>query len=285
MSARLWAIAIALLMPPAVAAGSDEAPTLDEAQRMAILDEAQQSYEQGVALLRNEPLRAREHFRTAADRFELLVADGVDNGRLFYNLGNAYLQADELGLAIVNYRRAQSLIPGDARLKSNLSYARSLARSRIAPSGDRALLDALLIWHRQTSTRARFIAFIACYSLFWAVVLLRQFHRRPGWKYPGAALLAVGALLGVSVGLDMFGPGAADDGVIVADDVVVRKGNGAGFAPQFEEPLHQGVEFTRLEDRAGWLRIRLPDASEGWIREDQSAMIRPAPATGPQRPA
>ncbi len=52
-------------------------------------------------------------FRLAAQRFDSIIASGVVNGRLEFNSGNCYLQAGDLGNAILHYRRAQRLIPGD----------------------------------------------------------------------------------------------------------------------------------------------------------------------------
>ena len=37
----------------------------------------------------------------------------VYSGRLFYNLGNAYFKAGELGRTVLNYNRAQKLMPYD----------------------------------------------------------------------------------------------------------------------------------------------------------------------------
>jgi len=61
--------------------------------------------------------------------------------------------------------------------------------------------------------------------------------------------------------------------VVLVDDVIARKGNGEGFEPQFEEPLHQGVEFEVLDRRPGWFQVELADGQRGWIRTDQAALI------------
>jgi hypothetical protein len=42
---------------------------------------------------------------------------------------------------------------------------------------------------------------------------------------------------------------------------------GYAYDPAFERPLHQATEFSWLETRHGWVRARLPDDSEGWVRE------------------
>ena len=46
------------------------------------------------------------------------------------------------------------------------------------------------------------------------------------------------------------------------------------YDPAFEQPLHKAVEFSWLETRQGWVRARLPDASEGWLRESDCLQVK-----------
>lgn len=264
-----WMALFVLLCSIAAALGGELTPQ----QRRDVLLEAQQHYDRGIAVLAADPAQAKSIFRTAAERFQLVADSGVINGQLYYNLANAYLEAGDLGRAILNYRKAQRLMPGDARLQANLKYARSLCRSQIAPSGERALVQALLGWHEHTSLRARFAVFITCYVAFWIVLLWRLF--RPGGALLAAALiLGLAALIsGASTTSDVFGWGHRPAGVILSDEVTLRKGNGAGFEPQIEQPLHAGVEFDVLEERGDWLNIQLPNGISGWIEHNAVAVI------------
>ena len=99
-------------------------------QRLRILEEAQTAYAEGVDLAATDGPRAIGSFKEAARRYEQLATDGVRNGFLYYDLGNAYLQARDIGSAILWYRRAGRLVPGDPRLEHNLATARSLCRDR-----------------------------------------------------------------------------------------------------------------------------------------------------------
>ena len=54
---------------------------------------------------------------------------------------------------------------------------------------------------------------------------------------------------------------------VVIEDAVARLGPGYAYDPAFEQPLHKATEFTWMETRQGWIRVRLPDDSEGWLRE------------------
>jgi tetratricopeptide (TPR) repeat protein len=256
------------------AAATAAAPArLTDLQRATILAEAQDAYDRAVATRRTDPEAARALFRNAAERFGQLADDGVANGALHYDLANAYLQAGELGRAILHYRAAEKLSPGDSRVQHNLEHARSLVRSRIAPSGERALGRALLGWHSGTTLRSRFAVFAAAWVAFWIVLGLNLFRPRAWWKWLALTAGIVWLACGASVAVDALLAGDRLEGVVVADDVVVRMGNGEGYEPRFEEPLQQGVEFRVLEQRPNWLRIELANEKTGWIRADQAGLL------------
>ena len=52
-------------------------------------------------------------YEDAIQKFSSVADGGVSNGKLFYNLGNAYLKNGDLGLALLWYERADKLIPND----------------------------------------------------------------------------------------------------------------------------------------------------------------------------
>ena len=62
-------------------------------------------------------------------------------------------------------------------------------------------------------------------------------------------------------------------GVITTNEVVARQGDGVNYTSSFKEPLHEGTEFDLLEQRPGWLHIRLSDGSKGWITEGSAELI------------
>lgn len=266
----VFACGVALLLcTPALAAPTE----LSHEQRVQLLLEAQRAFDRGSELRRSNPQAAAEAFTEAADRFQLLVDAGVRNGRLFYNLGNASLQAGRLGRAIVNYRRAEKLLPGDGRVEANLRVARELRRNQIAAGGEQALLRALFFWHYGWTPRTRFALGLAAYVLFWLMLAARLWAPRFRWRFALLPVLAVWLALGASLAVEAWGGDSRREGVIVVDDVVARKGNGEGFDPQFEQKLHQGVEFRLREQHGDWLFIELPDGKSGWIRAREAELV------------
>jgi tetratricopeptide (TPR) repeat protein len=266
LGAILAAIALMLFAAPAAFSGQSES------ERLPLLREALADFDRGTALARSHPEDSAAAYREAAGKFEALVAGGLHNGKLYYNLGNTYLQLGEVGRAIINYRRAERLLGHDPQLVANLNYARSLTNG-VAPAGSTQVLRTVFFWHYETSWRTRYVVAIVAYVLFWAVLILRRLWRPAGTGIAAGALAALWLAAGASAAVEWRQRQTERPGVLIASEVVVRKGNGEAYEPQFEEALDEGVEFILLEERPGWLKIELPDGHTGWIRADQAALL------------
>lgn len=242
--------------------------TLDATQRTAVLAEAQAAYARGLERRDVEPEAARRDFTDAAARFALLLEEGADNGLLRYDLANARLQAGELGEAILEYRRAERLAPGDAAIRANLAWARTL-RGSDAPSGPRILADRAA---RRLRPGTWWTLLIGAWSLGWLIVAFGR--RLPAGTRRGAVALLLGTagIAGSALGWSIDADRRRPDGVLL-DEAVLRNGDGTGYRPVSEEPLPEGTEFTRLEDRGAWWRVRGADGLEGWIPSDRAALV------------
>jgi len=82
-------------------------------------------------------------YEEAAVKYEEMVASGLQNGRVYYNLGNAYFKQEKLGLAILNHERARRLMPRAEDIRTNLAYARSQIVDKIE-TPDPGLLERWL---------------------------------------------------------------------------------------------------------------------------------------------
>jgi len=239
----------------------------------AEFDRAMSDYDEALAIREADPDRARALYRASAQRLSSMVASGVTNGRLEYDLGNCYLQAGDLGLAVLHYRRAQRLAPRDPLLLDNLREARSRCVTHIEPTRRSTVLHGVFFWHFATTQAARLLTGLIAYGVFWALLALRVLLRRRWLTAAASVSLVLTLLLGGSVGMDAWCDRNAPAGVVTAMDVVVSKGPGPGHQRQFEQPLQPGVEFTLRERRAGWWRIELPDGKSGWIEASAADLV------------
>ncbi len=241
-------------------------------QQTAVLQEAQVAYDTGVSLQTADPVASKESFRRSAERFQILVNDGIENGKLWYDLGNAQLQAGEIGEAIGAYRSAQRYIPSDGRLTANLQYARSKVSNPIKSESTTSILKRLAFWHDALPTQVRLALGVILWFGCWTLVSVRLFKPIPGFKTASITLGCAALALGVSVGADIADQ-HQDHGVLTASEVIVRKGNGVNYAPMLKYPIHEGIEFDIIEQRPEWLHISLPNGSTGWIQEEDAQIV------------
>lgn len=254
---RFVFLATALLFAHAAAAADYRLQTLEKAQS-------------AFAAATNAAMYAE-----AARQFDYLVAEeGIRNGPLFYNLGNCWFMAGDVGRAILSYRRAEQFLPADPDLRHNLGAARAL-RTDLIPERERHPLAAKLLgWHFGTSARLRWWLFAACWTVFWGAMLWRL---RSEKKEPRIAA-AAGGLLSAALLASLVTEAAllrrTEPGVIVAPEVLARKGDGERYAPAFQDPLHAGTEFQRMEERKAWWQIRLADGQTCWIPAAAAERVR-----------
>ncbi len=86
------------------------AMTADEQTDLDAMAAANQLYEAG-------------HYAEAAQLYQQLTEQGIEDSTLFYNLGNAFYQQNQIVPAILSYQHAAQLAPRDADIQANLALA------------------------------------------------------------------------------------------------------------------------------------------------------------------
>jgi hypothetical protein len=237
-----------------------------DANRLA---EAEEAYNRGIALRGEDPAAARREFDRAATLLRDVIASGADNAAIHFNLGNALIQSGDRGRGIAAFLRAQRLDPRLPGLAENLAHARSDVRPRLGGMRSDGAADAVA-WWRVLSERSRFVAAAVAWLVGWGLVGVGVAGVRLGRPWPALriALLVIGLVLGATIVVDRVIDARRPLAVVIADESILRKGNGDGFDPQIAEPLGSGVEVLIREERPGWLRVRLADGTEGWLRAE-----------------
>jgi tetratricopeptide (TPR) repeat protein len=243
------------------------------AQQLVQLEQANRAFEQ--ALTSPTPEAAQDYYRQAIAGYEQLISAGIHNAKLYYNLGNAYFRLNDLGHAVLHYRRGLRLEPGNRQLQANLSYARSRRIDQIDVSGQdqHAFFPQVFFWSNELSVPTQWTLALAGYCLAWGCAFAHLVWRRASllWGLAGVAFFCL--IFASSTWLTQSQYMTRQAGVIVAEEVVVRKGNGESYTPQLPQPLHAGTEFVVLEARGSWLAIQLDNDTSGWIRRESAALL------------
>lgn len=231
----------------------------------------------------SSPAAAHSLYTEALLRFNRVVRrDGVRNGKIFYDIGNTYYRLDDIGRAILAYRRALLYRPHDPNLEENLAYLRSKRLDRFPTVSPPVVLRILFFWHYALSSPLQLALFLAFFALIWLFLSVRLVIQTcagrsllPLWP-AGAAAIVAAAFLG-SLVWQQIDLSSNRSGVIVANRVVARKGDARSYAPSFKQPLHEGTEFTLLAVRPEWYHIALSNGGDAWIPQSSARLVRPVP--------
>ena len=230
----------------------------------ATFDAANKFYEQG-------------RYPEAAAAYEKLVQSGNRSETLYFNLGNAWFKAGQLGRAIAAWRMGESLSPREPGLRFNLQFAR-----KKVTGNDSAPNPA---WHRAlTALTLNEWTVIAASAIWLWFILLTLREIRPNLRNglsgytatAGVASLLLAGSVAVAANL-RFNTLAA---VVVIPDAIARSG------PLEEaKALHQfrdGAELIVLDQKdlavgnqaQTWLQVRDSVNRTGWLRSDQVALVK-----------
>ncbi len=247
--------------------GTEPGAGLSREQIVDLFSEAKDLFRKANdATAAHNPAAAKDLYQTAALRLECLAGQGgIRNGSLFYDIGNIYFRMGDLGRAILYYHRAELLTPNDPNLRQNLDHARRQRTDKIDVKPQTQVLKTLFFWHYDLTLSARLYLFAAFFGLIWLLALVRRFAPRPGLGWGIVLSAIVAALLLGSLLVQEAQRRTHTGGVVLASEIVARKGDGETYQPSFEEPLHAGTEFDVVEVRRDWLFIELSDGRRCWV--------------------
>ncbi len=256
-----------LLLYLAIIAGAGGAKAEPAPDNAVLLQQANELFRQGNEH-KDRGQDGEGFYRQALLRYEQLVNErGIRSGRLYYNIGNTYYMLGDLGRAILYYLRAERLMPADPNLTENLEYVRGKRRDRIE-SADYSKMRRLFTLKLVPLPVREQLAALA-FGLFWLLLSLRLFRPRLAPRFAAAAC----AVLALVLGLSVFRESRAPEGVITAEEITARKGDGLSYSSSFAAPLHAGTEFVLIERRAGWWLVELKDGSRCWLPAEAAELV------------
>jgi tetratricopeptide (TPR) repeat protein len=202
--------------------------------------------------------------------FTRIADSGVKNGKLFYNLGNAHLKNNDLGLAILWYERALKLTPDDPDLKFNHAHALSLTRDE---KGDKQnpILRILFFWKYGLSPGLIQWCAAILNLIFWVYAAVRMILNRRPMNTLGSLLLAIALVFMATAFYNYHESAVVKHAVILAPEVPVRSGLTEDATQLFI--LHAGTKVKIEREMEGFYRIYFSEGKIGWVRKSDAGMI------------
>lgn len=249
--------------------------TISDEEISRLFHEANNFFTEANKAALSDPQQAKSLYEKSILRFERIIKDGgIENGKLYYNIGNIYFRIKDIGRAILNYRRAEQYIGNDLNLQKNLEYARNVRKDRIAEKQETKILKTVFFWHYDLSSKIRIVLFTLSFGLIWIFASIRIFIRKPVFRWAIGAAATLSLLFAGSLAAEYVTLRNSIPGVIISEEVIARKGNSVSYEKSFREPLHAGTEFILLENRGAWMRVELPDARTCWVQASDVELVR-----------
>ncbi len=251
IAGALFAFIICRQLSPVLAA---DAPGLDTS---SMFYKANENYNAGK-------------YQKAAELYEAVLSK-KQNGYLYYNLGNAYFKLNKPGLALLNYRRAQKLIPRFEDLLSNIKYARQETKDKIENKGYSQIIKRIFFWYYLFNEKELLLILLVVNLMFFLLAGTYIYLKTDFLKW---LLIMLGILYfssGATVLTRIYQEKNCPEGVVTSAEVTARSGYGINNVILFK--LHEGTEFMIKDTKGDWLKIQLADGKKGWIKNSGADII------------
>jgi len=207
----------------------------------------------------------KQEFDSAAGYYEKIIAGGLQNSSIYFNLANAYFRLNKLGLAILNYEKARKLSPNDQDILTNLRFTQLNIIDRI-PEPKRTFFETFL-WYLHTMfslTLQMWILFflLLIMSIAFALALFASHNARLWLIYTISLCFIVSILFGSSIGLKIYTTEKKKFAIVLEKSVDAKN------APNGDKILftvHEGTKFQIRKTVDNWSLVNLPNGVSGWV--------------------
>lgn len=209
---------------------------------------------------------ALQKFTHAAQLYEKLLESNFINGQIYYNLGNAYYKLGMPGRAILQYRKAERLLPRNADIKANIGLLKSDFKDKEAMHQVPEILKIVFFWYfflnlNEITNIAIYMYLVFMASILSVIVIRLQWLKRISIITASCLLVLI-----VSIGLKAHNQYSIERGVVIADECNIRYGPGEEYEPKFK--IHEGAEVKIEEARNKWYKVYVYVDVEGICDEE-----------------
>jgi tetratricopeptide (TPR) repeat protein len=206
----------------------------------------------------------------AINVFTGLTERGLESGNIYFNIGNSYFKKGELGKAILNYERANKLIPGDSDLKSNYDFALSKVKNMVSAKSA-PFHRKVLNLYRSISINGLTILLSFAYIVLLSFIFI-FFVFKPGIRH--RYIFTISLIIFFLISLYALSDRITSNN---REAVLISESSDAKFEPVENATIHytiyEGAKVYIVQEKMDWLKIRRQDGKIGWIKKADSEII------------
>ncbi len=214
-------------------------------------------------------------YQTALENFSLIENEGIINADLYYNIGNCYFRINEVGRAILYFKKALKVESDHKAARRNLDYALTFTKDKQDSENENVIRS---FWQKAFDVLSINLLAIISLFIFVLIIMLICFmiiHYRNREKTVPIFITTVLiflflAFLIISL-LKWQEFHKTDEAVLLSISAIGYSGPGEDFTRVFT--IHEGMIFTIERDEENWSLIKLENGLGGWIKKDTYVRI------------
>ena len=216
-----------------------------------------------------------KQYERAVESYSKLVDEGYSGTSLFYNLGNAYYREGKIGYAILYYRKALKLSPGDDDVQHNLAIANLKTVDKIDTLPQFFLFQwwesLLAVFSLSGWTYLAYAFYIMLLLSIGLYFFVKNGKLQKYLFFSGSGSLLLLIITSVLLVVNLNRQLNIKNGVIISSIVNVKVSPDATSNDAFI--IHEGLTVREEDSVDNWIKIRLDDGKEGWMPKEDIRTI------------
>lgn len=208
------------------------------------------------------------NYKAAIDDYNKILSMGVSSAKIYYNIANAYFKDNQIGKAILNYRRASLLAPSDKDIAYNLRIITAThVKDRIEEVPELFIVSFFRsirgsLSSNMWATISLVLLLIAMSSTIVYLISRKNRLRKVGFFVSLAciALFVVSLIFAINQRKEFM---LHNEAIVMSSAVAVKSSPNSSSKDIFI--LHEGTAVEINSTLADWSEISIADGNKGWI--------------------
>lgn len=212
---------------------------------------------------------AKAQYKDALVTYQKILSSGSESAAVYFNMGNASYKLDDIPSALLYYEKAQKLSPADEDIKVNIRLANLKTSDKTEEIPEfflRRWWNSFIFSFSAATFSVISILLILAGSAF---LLLYFFSLSPAVKraafYTAIVLFVLGLFIVFIAGRQVSYLENNREAIVFSSVVSVKSAPEESAKVLFV--VHEGIKAGLLESSNGWIKIRLANGNEGWIKQ------------------
>ena len=207
-------------------------------------------------------------YNNAIENYLMLVDEGFESPKLYYNLGNAHFKINEMAPAILYYEKAKKLDPNDKDIEFNLNIARNKIPDKIEA------VPALFYVKWWSSIYNLFssntLAIICLATFFLTLVLIAVFflsnvviYRKLSFWF--GILFFTFSIMSFILSYQKYNSfSSKQQAIVFTPTITIKSSPNQNSVDLFV--MHEGSKVQIIQHLGDWYKIRIANGSVGWLK-------------------